>query len=149
MPRCVPTGLAALLIWLAGLPPAVGIAAVIFPKVFRFAHDSFAGAGVQPHVLLARAKGLGRFRLFTHHVLLPSAPQLVALAGVSINVAIGAAIPVETICDSPGLGQLTWSAAMGRDLPLLLSLTLTITAATLAANLLSEAAGLKLRGSSE
>ena len=46
-------------------------------------------------------------------------PQLLALAGVTVSLAFGAAIPVEAIADSPGVGQLAWQAALGRDLPVL------------------------------
>ena len=66
--------------------------------------------------------------------MLPVAPQLLALAGVTVSLAFGAAIPVEAIADSPGIGQLAWQAALGRDLPVLVNLTLLVTAFTLIAN---------------
>jgi peptide/nickel transport system permease protein len=47
---------------------------------------------------------------------------------------MGAAIPIEVICDSPGIGQLAWQAALSRDLPLLVNMTLFVTLVTLAAN---------------
>ena len=55
---------------------------------------------------------------------------MLALAGVSVVMAFGAAIPVETLCDVPGLGQLAWKAATARDLPLLVTLTLMMAVAT-------------------
>ena len=51
-----------------------------------------------------------------------------------MNIAAGAVIPVEVFCDNPGLGQLAWKAALGRDLPLLVNITLAITLVTLIAN---------------
>ncbi|HEV1285289.1 MAG TPA: hypothetical protein VNU44_08265, partial [Bryobacteraceae bacterium] len=48
----------------------------------------------------------------------------------SVSMAIGAAIPVEAICDVPGLGRLAWNAAMARDLPLLVNLTMIVAVAT-------------------
>ena len=63
---------------------------------------------------------------------------LVALAGVSVTLAFTASIPIEVICDSPGVGQLAWLAAMGRDLPLLVNITLIVTGITLAANSISD-----------
>jgi peptide/nickel transport system permease protein len=39
----------------------------------------------------------------------------------------GAAIPIEALCDVPGVGQLAWKAALARDLPLLCGLALVIT----------------------
>jgi peptide/nickel transport system permease protein len=43
-----------------------------------------------------------------------------------VSVAFGAAIPIEVLCDSPGLGQLAWQAALKRDLPLLVDITLLV-----------------------
>jgi len=62
------------------------------------------------------------------------------LLGVSLSLAFGAAIPIEALCDSPGVGQLAWQAALNRDLPLMMTLTMAITMVTVAANWLSSAA---------
>ena len=114
------------------------IAAVILPQVFSYTRHLCSEASRRPHVQLAAAKGLGRKRIFVWHVLLTVAPQLAALAGVSATLALTASIPIEVVCDSPGVGQLAWLAAMGRDLPLLVNITLIVTAITLAANSLSD-----------
>ena len=53
-------------------------------------------------------------------------------------MAIGAAIPIEAICDTPGLGRLAWNAAMARDLPLLVNLTMVIAVVTTTATAVSE-----------
>ncbi len=136
---CVPSALFALLLFLAGAPPSLGIAAVIFPRVFRYAHEVFRHSAALPHVLTARAKGLGTLRIVLRHVIPQAAPEMVALAGVSVGIALGAAIPVEVMCDSPGIGQLAWKAALARDLPLLVTLTLVMAAITLSANFLADA----------
>ena len=54
------------------------------------------------------------------------------------------ALAVEVICDSPGLGQLAWQAALGRDLPVLVNVTLIVTIVTLIANLGSDILALTL-----
>jgi len=64
----------------------------------------------------------------------PAASQLPALAGVSLSMALGAAIPVEVLTNAPGAGQLVWLAVLGRDLPLLAVLTALAIAATLISN---------------
>ena len=53
--------------------------------------------------------------------------ELLALAGATVSLAFGAAIPLEVVCDSPGLGHLAWQAATARDLPVLVALTLLVT----------------------
>jgi len=63
-----------------------------------------------------------------------SLPQTLALAAVSVNLALSAAIPIEALCDVPGVGQLAWQAALGRDLVLLVNLTVVVALVTLITN---------------
>jgi len=62
------------------------------------------------------------------------------LAGVSLGVAFGAAIPIEVLCDLPSIGQLAWKAALARDLPVLVSLTIVVAAVTQLTNSASDMA---------
>jgi peptide/nickel transport system permease protein len=91
-------------------------------------------------VIAASARGVAERWIFLRYVVRPAWAPLIALAGVSVSIAFGAAIPVEVICDLPGLGQLAWKAALARDLPVLVSLTLIVTAITLAANAVADVA---------
>ena len=143
---CLPSSVLALAMVLAGRldgrSAAAGvIALVIFPRVYRYAHAILGRVSAAPHVVMARAKGAGGLGLICRHVLRPAAPALVALAGVSVSVAFGAAIPVEVICDSPGLGQLAWQAALKRDLPLLIDITMLVSVLTGVSGLASEIRG--------
>jgi ABC-type dipeptide/oligopeptide/nickel transport system permease component len=63
---------------------------------------------------------------------------MLALVAASVSMAVGAIIPIEAICDAAGLGRLAWQAAMARDLPLLLNLTMLIAVATTTAMAISE-----------
>ncbi|HUL16720.1 MAG TPA: ABC transporter permease [Terriglobales bacterium] len=118
-------------------PVFLALAVVIFPKIFRFTRNLFLHADDQPHVLAARARGIGSCRVFLHHVIPSAAPALMALLGISLSMAFGAAIPIEALCDSPGIGQLAWYAAINRDLPLVMNLTLIVTLVTVASNSLA------------
>ena len=95
---------------------------------------------------MAQAKGLNTSRIFFCHILLPVAPQVLALAGISVSLALTAAIPVEALCDLPGIGQLAWKAALARDLPLLVNLTMIVTLVTLLANSACDLLGQRFRG---
>lgn len=136
----LPAAVVALLIFLANAPVPLVIGVAIFPRVFRFARDLFVNSLDRPQVLAARARGIAERWILLRYVMRPAWAPLVALAGVCVSLAFGAAIPVEVICDLPGLGQLAWKAAMGRDLPLLVSLTLLVTAVTLTANAVADIA---------
>ena len=144
---CMPAAVLALLFVLARAPGRLIIGLVIFPKVFRFSRSLLLRAADLPHVLTARAKGLGTARVLFWHILPTTGPQLLALFGVSISLALAAAIPVEVLCDLPGIGQLAWKAALGRDLYLLVNLTMLVTLVTLTANSASDLLRQSLRTS--
>ena len=65
------------------------------------------------------------------------------------SIGFGAAIPIEALCDSPGLGQLAWQAALSRDLPLIVNVTLIVCLVMLAANSFADLAGRALAGSTQ
>lgn len=136
----VPTAVLALLLFFANGPARLAIALLIFPKVFRYTRNLLLDGYTQPHVLTAHARGLSGTRIFLWHVVPWAAPQLVTLAGVSLGMAFGAAIPIEVLCDFPGIGQLAWKAALARDLPVLVSLTILVTAFTQLTNSASDLA---------
>jgi len=137
---CLPAAFLALLFLYFNAGPGVAIAAVLFPKVYRYGRNILRKAASQPHVSVARAKGVGRGRLLIWHVIAPSFAELFTLAALTVNVALTASIPIEALCESPGIGQLAWTAALGRDLPLLVVLTLIVASVTMVCNYLSELA---------
>ena len=121
-------------------PVFVAIAVVLFPKLHRYLRNLLGHAAAQPCVLAAQARGIGNARILVRHIVPLVSPALFALLGVSLSLAFGAAIPIEALCDSPGVGQLAWQAALNRDLPLIMNLTLLVTLITVAANSLANLA---------
>jgi peptide/nickel transport system permease protein len=143
---CIPAAVLALLSVLWNVPGALAIALIVFPRDYRYARNLLAKAYSLPHIVTARAKGLGELRILFWHVVPLAGPQLLAVAGVSVSVAIGAAIPVEALCGLAGVGQLAWQAALARDLPLLMNITILVTLVTLLANSSADVIGSMLRG---
>lgn len=143
---CLPAAVLALLSVLWNVSGALAIALIIFPRDFRYTRNLLGKAYSLPHILSARAKGLSEVRILFWHVVPVVAPQLVAVAGVSISLAIGAAIPVEALCGLAGVGQLAWQAALARDLPLLMNITVLVTLVTLLANSSADVIGTVWRG---
>jgi peptide/nickel transport system permease protein len=135
---CLPAAVLALLFLIARMPGRLVLALIVFPNIFRYARNLLVRSAASPHVLTARAKGLSHFAILFRHVLWPAAPQLLALAGVSASVAFTSTIPVEALCDLPGLGQLAWKAALSRDLYLLVTLTMIVSLVTLGANSIAD-----------
>jgi peptide/nickel transport system permease protein len=136
----LPAAVIALLFLWMNVPGRWAIALVVFPHVYRYAKNLLVASYQSPHVLAAQAKGLSAPRILFAHVFAPEAPQLAALAGISVSLAFGASIPIEVISDTPGVGQLAWKAAMDRDLPLLVNITVLVALMTLVANSLADLA---------
>jgi peptide/nickel transport system permease protein len=143
---CIPAAVLALLSVLWNIPGALAIALIVFPRVYRYSRNLLAKSYSMPHIITARGKGLSEMRILFWHVLPVAAPQLLAVAGVSVSIAVGAAIPVEALCGLAGIGQLAWQAALARDLPLLTNLTILVTLVTLLANSGADVIGHMLRG---
>ena len=143
---CLPAAVLALLSVLWNVPGSLAVALIVFPRVYRFARNFLAKAYSLPHIVTARAKGLSELRILFWHVVPVVGPQLLAVLGVSVSVAVGAAIPVEALCGLAGVGQLAWQAALARDLPLLMNLTILVTLVTLLANSGADVISLMLRG---
>ena len=134
----LPAAIVALLFVYLRAPVFLAIAVVLFPKLFRFIHNLLSHASGQPHVLAAKARGIARSRIFLRHILAPSIATLVALLGTSTSLGFGTAVPIEALSDSAGIGQLAWFAAINRDLPLIMNLTLVVTLITVACNSLAD-----------
>jgi peptide/nickel transport system permease protein len=134
-----PAAALALIFVLLRWPPLWAAALLVFPKIYRYSSNLLRESYDRPHVLTAYAKGAGRWRILFWHAAPSAWPQLLALMGVSISIAIGVLLPIEVVCDLPGIGQLAWQAAQSRDLPLLVNLTVVVTFLTVIATTLSGA----------
>ncbi|MGH9565723.1 MAG: ABC transporter permease subunit, partial [Candidatus Angelobacter sp.] len=121
-------------------PPVLAAGLLVLPKIYRYSQNLLQESCEMPHVFAARAKGAGPWRVLAMHVAPIAFPQLLALAGVSISLGLGVLLPIEVICDVAGIGQLAWTAAQARDLPLLVNLILVISFITVCATMLSDAA---------
>jgi peptide/nickel transport system permease protein len=143
---CLPAAVLALLSVLWDVPGALAIGLIVFPHIYRYARNLLSKAYTLPHIVMARAKGLSEGHILFWHVIPGVAPQLLSLAGVSVSMAVGAAIPVEALCGIAGVGQLAWQAALARDLPLLVNITVLVTLVTLLANSGADVIGQIVRG---
>jgi peptide/nickel transport system permease protein len=142
---CLPATVLALFSVLWNTPAALALALIVFPRDFRYARNLLGKAYSLPHIVTARAKGLHELRILFWHVIPVTGSQLVAVAGVSVSLAIGAAIPIEALCGLAGVGQLAWQAALARDLPLLVNITVLVTLVTLLANAAADLIGSMFR----
>jgi peptide/nickel transport system permease protein len=135
----IPTGAMATLCLLSDFGgPVLVLTLLLAARDFKFLHRVLLVAWRAPHVLQARAQGLRVDQLVRGHILPEVLPQMRALATLSVITALSAIVPVEVIFNVPGVGQLAWTAAINRDLPVLLSVTLLMAAAVVCAGMLSQ-----------
>ncbi len=141
----IPSAALALLFVIAGWPGSLALAALVFPRVYRYAFAILARWTDAPHIIAARARGLSPWRVLIGHTLPVAAPQLLAVCGMAVCIGFPALVPIEAVCDLPGAMQLAWKAALARDLPVLVSLTMiaavVVSIGNAAADLSAEAAG--------
>ena len=143
---CIPAAVLALLSVLWNVPGSLAIALIVFPHIYRYARNLLAKSYSLPHVITARAKGLGEARILFWHVVPGSGAAIVGRGRSVGQYGGGAAIPVEALCGLAGIGQLAWQAALARDLPLLVNITILVTLVTLLANSGADVIGHMVRG---
>lgn len=119
--------------------PVLVLSLLIGARDFQLLHRLLRYMMRAPHFLYARAQGLSGGRLLRTHLLPTLRTELFALAMTSFVLALSAAVPVEVLFDLPGLGQLAWNAAMNRDLPVLLAVTLLMACCVGVASLFADA----------
>ncbi len=115
--------------------PVLVMALLLAARDFKFLHRALRTAWLDPHILHARAQGIRTRDLLRAHLLPALAPQLSALASLSIVTALSALVPIEVIFNVPGLGELAWNAAINRDLPVLLAVTMIMAVAVTCAGM--------------
>jgi len=123
----IPPAVLALAFFFAEAPLPLTMAIALLPRVFGTMRTLLEDLLSSPALLAARARGVRPGSLVFRYILGAAAPQWFALAGVALMQAFGLLIPVEALCDVPGIGQLAWKAALARDLPLVAGLALIVT----------------------
>jgi peptide/nickel transport system permease protein len=116
--------------------PAVVLAAVTTAELLRYMRSSAQTALQQPFVKVARAKGLTRRLVAWRHGLRAALIPVVTALGIQLPRLIGGAAITETVFAWPGIGRLGVQAALGRDYPLVMAITLFVSAAVVVVNLL-------------
>ncbi|MFE3279940.1 ABC transporter permease [Nocardia sp. NPDC059239] len=119
--------------------PALTLAIPLAGYLGQVTRVEFARALDQPHVLSARARGLGdtatRFRHVLRHSLIPA----ISISGWAMGGLFGGAVIIETIFARAGIGQTLVTATESRDAPLVSGIVIVIAAVYVVANLLVDA----------
>ena len=90
------------------------------------------------YIRMARAKGVTAIRVWFVHALRNALIPLMTILGPAILGVLTGAVIVETIFSWPGMGRLTFSAAVQRDYPTVLGAVMFFALLTILGNLLSD-----------
>lgn len=90
------------------------------------------------YIRMARAKGVAATRIWFVHALGNALIPLMTILGPAILGVLSGAVIVETIFSWPGMGRMTFSAAVQRDYPTVLGAVMFFSLLTILGNLLSD-----------
>jgi len=118
--------------------PVLTIALVSIAFFSRYVRSSTLENLMQDYVRTARAKGASTMRVAFRHVLRNALVPVVTLVGLSLPFVFAGTLISEEIFNYPGTGLLFYNAAVARDYPVLLGVTLVVGVATVMGSLLAD-----------
>jgi len=101
-------------------------------------HESLGDAMNEDFIKLARAKGLSESAVIIRHASRAAIGPLLTLFGLSLGTLLAGSVIVETVLGWPGIGSLMVAAVRSRDLPVVMGVVLTASAAVWFGNALAE-----------
>lgn len=101
------------------LLPSIALGASFAALLMRMTRSSVLEVIRLDYIRTAEAKGLGRIRILTKHVLRNAAIPVVTVAGTQLGGVLGGAVLTEIIFSLPGLGRLLYNSINSRDYPTL------------------------------
>jgi peptide/nickel transport system permease protein len=118
--------------------PALTVALFISPLLIRSLRASMLNVLESEYVTTARAKGLPRHRVLTHHALRNAVIPTITVLGINIGFLIGGTLVVENVFALPGIGNLMLTAIFNRDFPVVQGVTLVFAIMVITVNLLTD-----------
>lgn len=118
--------------------PAMALTVVQLPAFFLLMRAAALGEMGQGYIVAARARGLRERTLAARHVGRNAVLPVITLLGLRLGTMLGGVVVIETLFAYPGLGQLTYQAALARDFPVLQALFLLGGIAILLINALAD-----------
>jgi peptide/nickel transport system permease protein len=107
--------------------PALVVAVYPLAIVLRMTRNSMVDELHQPHITVARAKGLPERTIVLRHALRNAILPVLTIAGLMFAYAITGALLVELLFRWPGVGKYVADAIVAKDFPPILAVTLVST----------------------
>jgi peptide/nickel transport system permease protein len=90
------------------------------------------------YVRTARAKGAGDARVLLHHIMRNALLPTVTMISMQVGSLLGGAVVIETIFSLPGLGMLSYTAVVQRDLNMLMAVLFFCAVLVMVVNFLTD-----------
>ena len=116
--------------------PALVLGSASMALFARYTRSSVMAVLREDYVRTARAKGLGEGAVVYRHALRNALLTIVTVIGVQLPRLLGGAAVTETVFAWPGMGSLAVRAAFERDYPMIMGITLVISAVVAVSSLL-------------
>ncbi len=120
------------------LLPAVVLAAGGCAELLRYTRSAALTTLALPFVQTARARGLSPRRILWRHALRHTLTTVVSVIGLQLPRLVGGAAITETVFSWPGMGRLGVEAALGRDYPLVMAVTMVVAAGVVVAGIAAD-----------
>lgn len=118
--------------------PVLTLALVQLPAFFLLMRAATLGELAQGYITAARARGLRERTIAWRHVGKNAVLPVITLLGLRLGTMLSGVVVVETLFAYPGIGQLTYQAALSRDFPVLQAVFLVGGLTILAINALAD-----------
>lgn len=115
--------------------PAVVLGSASMAQLTRYTRSSMIGVLREDYIRTARAKGVRPRAVLTRHALRNGLVPVITVVGVLLPKLFSGAAITESIFAWPGLGRLAVDSALQRDYPVIMALTLLVSALVIAASL--------------
>ena len=120
------------------LLPALVLASAGCAEVIRYTRSAALTTLALPFMQVARARGLSSQRLLWRHALRHVLTSVITVIGLQLPRLVGGAAITETVFSWPGMGRLGVEAALGRDYPLVMAVTVVVSAGVVVASILAD-----------
>ena len=120
--------------------PAASISLPVAAMTMQMTRTAMLEMLGQPYITMAKAKGAKSRSILYIHALKNAMPPVLTLVGFQFGILLGGLFVVEAIFSLPGLGRGLIVAIGQRDFPLVMALTMVISAAFVIVNALVDIA---------
>lgn len=118
--------------------PVIVMSASVTGSNVRYIRSSMLEILQQPYLRTAESKGIGRFKVISHHAVRNAMLPIITLIGLQLPMLLGGSVVIEQIFSWPGLGLMTMGAILNRDFPVIMGVSLLAAIAVLMANIITD-----------